>query len=615
MKTLVFASATLLMLPGLVGAQNGALLDLVEFRAVPLEHALRALSEQTGLQAAASPKAQAVPISIYLQRVTGEEALRTICTTHGLWMTGEPGAQIARIYTAEEYARDSSSFLQEQTRVFTLRYPNARDMAITIRDLYGDRVQLARRVDDAQESGEFEIDDLGRRLERFDLIDSRSESIGALNSNGGASTRRDGAGSRSGQGSRGTYDLRETAPEQQASGGLSAEEMAKLDSGRASEREAGLEALLRSRADIFVTVIDRLNKVMVRTRDERTMNEIQALVKSLDVPTPMVLLEVQILAVELEKGLETAFNWTFSDPDVSIGVRLAPGGPITNPTLVFSALDDRFNGTMKLLEKKGKVTALGKPILLTANHEVSRIFIGEEVPLNRSFEGGQTVVSDGGDIVGAGSTDIEFRPVGSTLLVTPSINDDRTVMLRVLQEESKIVKQGADVLVPSQDGGFEERSLDTVAAESASGTFAARDGQTIAIGGLIREEIRDERSQIPILGDIPILGIPFRATQTTRIRREVILLMTPHIIAHPTEAQAASKTVIGRSSLHPVAPGGGDGLGLFRHRDVLAPGSDDTDWNDHWVPRLLPAPPPRAPATVPVQPSNPMQPQGQPSRP
>ncbi|MEM1294042.1 MAG: hypothetical protein AAGH89_01680, partial [Verrucomicrobiota bacterium] len=334
-----------------------------------------------------------------------------------------------------------------------------------------------------------------------------------------------------------------------------------------------IEQILSQRADIYVTVIDRLNKVMVRTRDDKTMDEISELVDSLDVATPLVLLQVRIMEVSLERGLDTAFDWSFSSGDFS--GTFAPGGPVTNGDLVFSYLDDTFQAQVRMLQRANKLTMLGKPMLLTANNEVSRLFIGEEVPLNRNFQGGQTIVSDGGPILAPSNTEIEFRPVGSTLLITPNINDDRTVSLRVLQEESRVVEGGADVLVPDAGGGFVNRTIDTVASQTASGTFVARDRETIAVGGMITETLISRRSQIPVLGDIPVVGLLARNQAIGRERTEIVLLLTPHIIKTQGEGEAVSRELVEKNSYHPNAPLGEGELGSFVEPDVLTTEKDE----------------------------------------
>src|SRR5262249_30491827 len=143
---------------------------------------------------------------------------------------------------------------------------------------------------------------------------------------------------------------------------------------------------------------------------------------------------------------------------------------------LFQVVSDKFRFRMQLLESKNRVTALATPILLTANNEVSSIFVGREVPINRSFSGPQPLGNNlgGAQDCGAGSTAIEFVPIGTQLLITPNINADRTVTLRLLQSTSNIIKNGSDILVPTSTG-FISETVDTVAQRSVTGTVVAKD--------------------------------------------------------------------------------------------------------------------------------------------
>jgi len=558
-------------------ARRSGDLDVVEFREVPLSLAARALSDETGIRIAVSAEARDLPVSLYLREISGAEALDSLTLTHGLYMSDVPGADIVRLHTGEEYARDANSFLEERTQVFTLKYPNARDVALSIRDLFGDRVRLSNQLDQNNQPGEFLTQDLQQRLDRFDAIDARGQGFG-VDSDGGAGGGFQNNNNNRGQSSRNLNNQQNFGRQnfgQQGRNGeievdrvafgddLSSAEIVALESGD----EAMIQQIIEERADIYVTVIDRLNKVMVRTRDEETMQEICELINSIDVATPIVLLEVKIMEVELDRGVESAFDWSFDAGNVAGS--FLPSGPASNGDLVFSIMNSSFQAQIRALQQGNKVTMLGKPMLLTANNEVSRLFIGEEVPLNRNFQGGQTVVTDGGPIITPSNTEIEFRPVGSTLLITPNINDDRTVSLRVLQEESRIVEQGAQILVPDQGGGFVNQLIDIVASQTASGTFVAKDRETIAIGGMITEKLQSRRSQVPVLGDIPVVGFLARNQRLERQRKEIVLLLTPHIIKTPGEGEAITRQIVEKNSFHPNSPTGEGQLGSFVPPDVL----------------------------------------------
>ncbi|MEM7698195.1 MAG: hypothetical protein AAF236_07310 [Verrucomicrobiota bacterium] len=565
---------------------SGREIAKIEMRSVPLFLVARAISEQTGVRIVVSADASTSPISLHLTDVNTAEVLDAMILTNKLYMTDVPGAEIVRLHTTEEYAQDANAFRDERTQVFTLKYPNARDVALSIRDLYGDRVQLAQRFEDEDQPGEYLTEDLQQRLERFDIIDARGQGFGVdtggqgggaqfgrgltsqLGNNRNFNTRGFGNQNRFNQNQDGQLNAADRFDSEDE---LSAEQITALAAGDA----AMIEQILSQRADIYVTVIDRLNKVMVRTRDDQTMDEICELVISLDVPTPLVLLEVKILEVELDRGLDTAFDWNFTEGN-GAGT-FNPTGPFPPGAqdLLFTYLSGSFNAQISALQLADKLTTLGKPMLMTANNEVSRLFIGEEIPLNRNFNAGQDLINNGTVIPGAAQTDIEFRPVGSTLLITPNINDDRTVSLRVLQEESRVVENGANVLVPDSTGGFSNQLIDTVSSQTASGTFVARDRETIAVGGMITERLVSQRSQIPGLGDIPVIGILARNQSIGRERKEIVLLLTPHIIKTPGEGEAVTRQLMEEGSYHPNAPLGEGELGAFVRPNVLTTASEE----------------------------------------
>ena len=213
---------------------------------------------------------------------------------------------------------------------------------------------------------------------------------------------------------------------------------------------------------------------------------------------------------------------------------------------------------------------LASPLLLTANNEVSRVFVGREVPINRSFQGGDTVATAGGAVNAGASTAIEFRPVGTTLLITPSINADRTVTLRILQEQSDI-SSTADVFIPDGNGGFTEQQVDVVDSKTVSGTVVAKDGLSVAIGGLIDEGANDMRSEVPVVGKLPVIGFFFRRQNTGRMREELVVMVRPYVFNTPSESACLSRHLMEDLSIHPNGPEGRHTLGTFAPHEAVRP--------------------------------------------
>ena len=589
-------------------------LSLLELRDVELREALRVISLQTKLNVIASATAAATPVSLVLRDVDAEAALRGLCETHDLWFQRDEETGIYRISTAAEYRRDIQSFRAAEIEVFTLLYPNAYDVALAVRDLFGDRVRLGDR---AQEDP---IDELSDRFQRFDMMDSRSQGLGQLGTSGGLGNTGTGVGSTTGlgggfgggfsgtglQGRRGFQNSRRTAfgqsqtqddDEPPVVGELSVEglrgaQIQQLEAG--ADAEQVIASLLRQ-TSIYVSTNPRTNQLFVRTGDADALRQVRELVQSLDRPTPIVLLEVKVMSIELNDDFSSIFDLQFNHPESRLGGQFTsgtvaqqpaalvdpddgalrratdfgvPGTGINPDHLVFQYVGRYLHARMQLLAGEGRITTLATPVLLTANNEVSRLFAGEERPVNRSFDGGQTVVGDGGTVVTPATTGIEFRPVGTSLIITPNINADRTVTLLLLQETSSINENGATVLVPV-DTGFQRQPVDVVQSRSVSGTVVAKDGQMIAIGGLIEEQLSDQREGIPILSQIPLLGFFFRRQEVSRIRRELVITITPHVLTTPQEAEAASRRLLRENSIHPKRNDPRGSLESFSPDDVL----------------------------------------------
>ncbi|WP_254508043.1 type II secretion system protein GspD [Anatilimnocola floriformis] len=621
-------------------------LAIMELRQLPLRDALLLFSEQTGINVVASSAAAEIPISIYVRNVTPRQALEAMTKTHGLFFREDVASGIISIFTTEEFEFNLRNFREEKTKVFTLLYPNAYDAAQAISDIYGSQVVLSTGSNQQQE-----FQELSQRFNRFDLVDRRAMGIGLFGGGntsgggggfggggfggggggfgggggggfggGGGIGGSGGAGGNFGGGFAGqtrtdllqnaqagrniaTQDAASSRPEDRVDlSRLTPDQIQALVSSSNNQRDQSVvnELMRQQRASIFITVIRRQNQIIVRTSDEETMNQIADLVQRLDVPTPLVLLEVKIMSLDLSDGFNSVFDYQFGGAaatgQFTTGDILPPGPgspspltndpastaagfpapdfqrlPVTPGNMLFQVVSDNFRYRMQLLETKNRVTELATPLLLTANNEVSRLFVGREVPLNRSFSGPQAINNGiGGAALGAGTTAIEFRPVGTTLLVTPNINADRTVTLRILQEQSNIVSNGSTVLVPTNTG-FVPQTIDTVAARTVSGTVVAKDGLTVALGGLIEEHVSDQRDEVPIAGKLPVIGFFFRNQDTRRSKTELVVMIRPYVFNTPSETAAVSHHLVDLLSINPNAPDAVGTLGSFAPHEAVRP--------------------------------------------
>jgi len=566
-------------------APPSLIMELVDFRDISLGDAMRVFSEQSGLNIVPSVEATKQSVNLFLRNVQPMDVLENLTKTHDLYFRVDEASGIIRIYTTSEYESNLASFREEQTRVITLRYPNPVDVAVAIRDLFGDRVDLNFGVGD-----EDSIMDLLFRLNRFDLVDSRSLGLGSFQGNyslgGRGSSNLNGLGGFSSNNFRrqfpqSQYDQnRETQPLTD----LSAEQIQKLidsvtkrnESLQANEPDPVSQLMKERQAVIFVTVVRRNNQVIVRTSDEETMTQIQQLVADLDVPTPLVLLEVKVMSILLDDHFRSVFDYEFSDGASAAGgfttgdilpppadqlvgearrmASLLPGGSVINQgDLTFQLVNNSFRARMQLLEDDNRVTILNTPLLLTANNEVSRIFIGDTIPFTVGFNSPQVISGGNNNTTIAGTPITELRDVGQSLLITPSINADRTVTLRVVQENARRVINGGRIPVLNPNGGITNQEVDTVNRSTISGTIVAKDAMAVILGGLIEDEVSDSRKQVPGLGKLPVLGFFFRRQETGRMRRELVVMIRPYVFNTPAESAAVSDDLLQQLSVHPNA--------------------------------------------------------------
>jgi len=561
------------------------LLRYLEATEVPLEQLLRLVSDQAGVNISASEKAaKAKKVSIFLRNVSAATAVEELCRTTGLWFRRETGSDVIRVTTMEEYTENLSSFREEKTETFTLMYPNVVEAAGVIYGLYPERTLLSLGEQDIDEDAE---NDLSRRFRRFQMMAD----------NGGSSFLKleppdaSGAGGRTGsgdfsftrggvQGRRSQWDwLRRSS----RLTGLSAAEAKRIDQAlKASDTNAYERAYGRATpqaANIFVTISRRNNLLLVRTSDAQAMDAIRDLVKRIDVPTPMVLLEMKILELDIDDNYNATFQYAFNthgthkwgnhagrdaldrtNPDGSAIsplqglVNPAAMNPVTASTMSFAVLSDSLNAQLELMAQDGKVRTLATPALLTANNEVSQIFSGSEYPIVKGVTAGETTTSEAGIVTQDATVNLEWVDVGTMLLVTPSINADKTVTLHLVQENSEIPAE--QVRVPLDGSNISETTpIDIVESRSLTGTFVAKDGMAVMAGGLIKETWKEVYTRTPVLGSIPWLGFLFRGTEKQKKRTELIVVIKPHVISTPMEGGKISQELMKALSAHPAADG------------------------------------------------------------
>ncbi len=583
----------------------------LELKQTPVADAVRLLSELSGLNIVATQEAGQKKVTLFLQNVRTIEALETIAKVAGLWYREDPQTRTIRLMTTEEYQKDLVIHREDVTRVFTLLHPNALSVAMAIRDLYGPRVVLSLRTlndDDLLTGfgaglggfgtfGAFGglggFPGAGFPLGGFGTLGtgpgfaagggrcSRPGFFGAFPGFGGIGFGTWGGLSPwgfglAGAGAPGTQPQQRQRPEEP----LTPEQISQLQQQvqqlQQQEQQEKLSQLVQQATQqeppIYVTINRQHNLVIVRTADRETMKDIERLVWELDRPTPQVLLEMKILEVTLDDNFRSIFDLQYtSGPQGPTAVQQDQRNPyligantaaqnvlglgnfaFESGTLVYQFLNDNIRARIQMLEQERRIKTLATPLLLASNNRPARIFVGEERVLVRSVN--TNIVTPATGAAATAITPItEIRDVGTTLFLIPKINADRTVTIVISQDSSTVNEEGAVIPVAGQDGQIQEFPIDTVDTANLFGTVVAKDGMTVAVGGLIREGTTRTQTKVPVLGDLPVVGRLFRREYDQDIKTELVLLITPHVITTPAEGEAKTRWRMRHLSHHPQA--------------------------------------------------------------
>jgi general secretion pathway protein D len=296
-------------------------------------------------------------------------------------------------------------------------------------------------------------------------------------------------------------------------------------------------------------VVDETNNALVIRSFARDYKSILETVKKLDIYPRQVLIEVLLaditltddseLGIDLVKYLDGG-KW---QQTIQFGAftGLAEAGSGLSYSIVQEA--GKFSAAIKVAATLGRLKVLTSPHLLASNNKEAKIQIGTSEPIltnTYTSTGTATTTTPTGFVEGT----IEYKDIGTILSLTPRISDGGLVTLELSIEESSLDSReiGRKTTGEVVGGVVSNASSFTVPAfnkTTAKTVLSIKEGQTIAIGGLIRKTKDESRQGVPILSKIPVLGFFFSKNTRKDDRRELILLLTPHIITDEIQ----SKTV------------------------------------------------------------------------
>ena len=278
------------------------------------------------------------------------------------------------------------------------------------------------------------------------------------------------------------------------------------------------------------------NSLIIRT-SPRNYPAILALIDKLDLFPQQVLIEVLIVDLDIDEstaaGLEIAFQGFAGSTTVkggssssttkagTLGTALGAGTASLLAGGSFIIGDpDKLIAQLQLFASDSKTNILSNPILVTSDNKAATISITNEIPIEQEAQ----IPSGGGSVV---TSTVEFRSVGIKLDITPKINADNYITLKISQE---ISSRGADV---GNQPSFNTRLVNT--------EVVLKDNQVLVMGGLMQTTTTDTVSGIPILKDLPYIGKLFGSESTSLNKTELMIFITPHVISNSEDSEFVTR--------------------------------------------------------------------------
>ena len=528
-----------------LGKDNTSKITEVEFTDSQISDVVRTLSELSKQNIIATPEAANRSVTIHLKNVSILDAVKSISRISDLWDRYDEDTDTYRLMTREQYSKDLIVRESENIEIFRLLNANVLIIAQAIEDLFGQRVVLSYGLPPASNSfgggsGGNQIGG-GNRGSSFGSVRGGNRSV--RNSSRGIRS----GGSRGGVGRFGQGNLTQSGA-QLDSDELTVDQVEQLaqaieQSGQRNVSQEALQQATIQSQPIYVTVNNEHNMLIVRSDDKSVLAGIEQLIDKMDIPVPQVMLEMRILSVLLGEDFDSIFNFEIRESlpggnDADTPLRLGNNALLNSGTFVYQFLNDRLRMNLQFLEENNRVRVLSNPMVVASNHRQAELFVGEETLLTEGFDFFPAIVDNGVVVQPAYVQAIVTREdIGITLRITPRINGDDTVELFIEQENSTVNPGGGVIPVTDGEGTVQNLPVDTVDTARLTGTVMARDGLTVAVGGLIRTSTNKNERKVPILSEIPIIGRVFRSTREREEETETVLLITPRLMNTPEDSE------------------------------------------------------------------------------
>lgn len=275
-------------------------------------------------------------------------------------------------------------------------------------------------------------------------------------------------------------------------------------------------------SDFGQIMADKRTNTLIIKESPDIIYKMEKMIAELDKPTKQIYIQAEIVEISASDDSELGVQWLWNNTDKinsRVGTQFnlqkvenlvdAPTGPVDNfpfpvgSGLGIGILKTDVEAVLHALSTTNDINLLSRPRIMTLDNQEAIIEVGDQIPYKKLNQFG--VVS------------FEFKDATVQLVVKPHIVDSDNIILQVSQK--------ADFA-----NGFTPDGTPIISTRKASTMVKVKNGQTIVIGGLMRDSMVKSESKVPVLGSIPILGLLFRNKKTTRVKTELIIFIRPIIV-------------------------------------------------------------------------------------
>ncbi|MBF0533055.1 MAG: type II secretion system protein GspD [Candidatus Omnitrophica bacterium] len=451
--------------------EKGGVIDLLDFNQVEITDVLKLISQKVQRNIAATQNVKGL-ITVYLKNITIMDALKVIADSYGWAFVEDAG--IIKFMTNQEYEeRYGQKFgLNQKTLVYHLNFVKPPEILNILSQI---KTQSGKILAD-EKSGTLIIMDTPQKSKEMEDIIKNLDTVTKT-------------------------------------------EVFVLNYSKASEISEKINEYLTP--SLGQQKVDQRTSRILVTDKPQVLDKIRAVVQAFDQKHKEVLIQAKILQIVLDHSHQTGVDWEaivagFQNLDFKGSFSILGATDKRGKIAIGSLSDNDFQVMIEALETVGKTNVLASPRITAVSGEEAKILVGTTKPYVTTT----TTTPSSGPTTTAES--VNFIDVGVKLYVTPTINNDGFITMKVKPEVSSATGQ----ITTSNNN-----TIPVVDTSTAETTVMIRDGVTIIIGGLIKEENVSTKKRVPILGAIPLLGMAFRNETESITKTELAIFLKPIIIS------------------------------------------------------------------------------------